>query len=131
MIQRASTKERLRRKSESGQMMVEFGFMLFMMLAPMLVTIIVFYEITNKLITVQEQIYYDLREKLDDRASGPFHMMREKETARVELPVKMHEFIGVEKVEIDLELKAFGGCYQGLGFDSYHWGTSLRTTGME
>ncbi len=119
------------KSSESGQMMIEFGFMLFMMLAPMLVTLLVFYEVINELITVQEQIYYDLREKIDDRAAGPFFPVYKKETARVELPVKMHGFIGVDKVEVDLELRAFAGCWQGNNLNSYKLGRRLRTTGME
>ena len=112
-------------------MMVEFGFMLFMMLAPMLVTLIVFYEVFHELISVQEKIYYDLREKIDDRAAYPFHLMREKKTARVELPAKLHGFVGVDKVEIDLELRAGGGCYQGQGLNGYFLGRRIRTTGME
>ncbi len=131
MTDRRSNSKRTRRKGEQGQMMVEFGFMLFMLLAPMLVTLIVFYEVINEMITVQQQIYYDLREKIDNRAAAPFLPVFEKKTARVKLPVKLHGFIGVNKVEVDLELRAFAGCYQGLGLNSYLWGTRFRRTGME
>jgi len=112
--------------SEQGQMMVEFGFMLFLLLAPLLATLLVVYEFLDKLVGGQEHLRYELRSEVDKSAPGFFRRIEKKAQPRADVPRALRWFMGVDRVEATVTLVSYGGCYQGLGLSEFRTFYQLR-----
>lgn len=108
---------------EKGQMLVEFGFMLFMLLAPLLATLLVTYEFLEKLVSAQQHLRYELRDQIDKDQASAFKRIEKSVTARADVPKALRWFMGTDKVEAKVSLSSYGGCYQNVGlseFRQYH-----------
>lgn len=119
--QREESRPRGRRRflgDESGQAMVEMGFMLFI-LGPALMVLVVIYNLVDEMVTVQEELRYELRVAIDDAAAGPFRKITIDKTATVEVPGRLDELLGDDTLEVDMSLTGYGGCYQGVGMSEY------------
>lgn len=109
---------RIRKKllgDEKGQMLVEFGFMLFMLLAPLLGALLVVYEFLDKLVGGQEYVRYELRQQVDQDKQGPFRPIEKSATARADVPKALRWFMGADRIEAKVRLSSYGGCYQDVG----------------
>ncbi len=104
---------RRERRGQSGQMLVEFGFMLFLLLAPLLGTLLVVYDFLDSTFRAQYALRYELRTKVDEAADGPFRRIEVKKKIKTEVPSGLHHFIGTRVIEAEPKLMSYGGCYQG------------------
>ena len=94
--------------------MVELGLIL-ILVAPLLMAVIVVYNLVDDMITAQHDLRYRVRDQVDKAASGSFRRIEATEKVRIKVPGQMHRFIGKKRLDVDLSLSSYGGTYQGTG----------------
>ncbi len=104
---------------QRGQAMVELGLIL-ILVGPLLMALIIVYDLVDEMITVQESLRHELRQQVDRAAPGPFRRIEVNDVARVKVPGRMGGFlIGKDSIEVEMSLSSYGGCYQGLGLSEF------------